>query len=133
MSTPFLAAIAASLALQGAASAQSEPLEKPAQFSDLPVEEATAPRCGVAFGFVEGWQETDDPRGEKWPDIASSGAREFFVRAMVGLIDAYGLEREDVTRLVNNESKRLEADNGAAIEAMLPACLALLETSSPQQ
>ena len=52
---------------------------------------------------------------------------------MVRLIDAYGLEREDVMRLVQNESKRHEADNGAAIEAMLPACLALLETSSPQQ
>ena len=126
-----LALLALPLALQAAPVEATPPAL--ADIADLPIEEATAPRCGLACGFVEGWQESGDPRGENWPDIASSGAREFFVRAMVRLIDAYGLEREDVMRLVQNESKRHEADNGAAIEAMLPACLALLETSSPQQ
>lgn len=131
---PFLiAAFAAPLALQAApVSPGAAPADKPATLSDLPVTEATAPRCGIAFASVEGWQEADDPRGEEWPEIASSGAREFFVVAMARLIDARGLTREDIMRLVEAEVAAHDADGGVAIAAMMPACLALLETSGIQ-
>lgn len=129
MITTLIAAFAAPLALQAATAA---PADKPETLSDLPVTQATAPRCGIAFASVEGWQASDDPRGMQWPDIASSGAKEFFVVAMARLIDAHGLTRDDVTRLVQAEIAAHDADGGAAIEAMMPACLALLETSGIQ-
>ncbi|MHA7820993.1 MAG: hypothetical protein ACX930_15205 [Erythrobacter sp.] len=129
MTIAFIAAFAAPLALQAATAA---PSDKPATFSDLPVAEATAPRCGIAFASVEGWQEAGDPRGEEWPVIADLGAREFFVVAMARLIDMRGLTREDIMRLVEAEVAAHDADGGAAIVAMMPACLALLETSGIQ-
>lgn len=129
MTISLIAAFAAPLALQAATAA---PADKPATFSDLPVTEATAPRCGIAFATVEGWQNTDDPRGNEWPRIASTGAKEFFVVAMARLIDSQGLTREDIMRLVEAEVAAHDADGGAAITAMMPACLALLETSGIQ-
>ena len=48
---------------------------------------------------------------------------------MARLIDAQALEREDVRRLVAAEVERHKADDGAAVAAMMPACLALLESS----
>ncbi len=133
MHTAFLAFIAAPLAMQAAPAptadaAQGAPPSLNA-FSELPIEESTAPRCGIAFATVEGWQNGGDPRGQQYPNIEEAGGREFFVRAMVGLIDKYSLEREDVMRLVEREVEAHEADEGAAIEAMMPACLALLQVS----
>ena len=51
---------------------------------------------------------------------------------MARLIDSHGLEREDVSKLVEAEVARHMADNGDAVAAMMPACLALLETSGIQ-
>ncbi len=129
MTTPLLTALVAPLALQAAA---ANPPAKPESFADLPITASTAPRCGIAFAMVEGWQSAGDPRGAAWPDIAGTGGREFFVVAMARLIDSYGLEREDVGRLVSAEVAKHEADNGEAVAAMMPACLALLETSGIQ-
>lgn len=129
MTFSLIAALAAPLALQAAAAA---PAEKPATFSDLPVTEATGPRCGVAFAEVADWQKSGDPRGQAWPDLAAAGAQEFFVVAMARLMDARGLTREDIVRLVQTEVAAHDADNGAAIEAMMPACLMLLESSGIQ-
>ena len=126
MTSLLLAAFVAPLALQAAPSAPA----KPATLEDLPVTEATAPRCGVAFATLEGWQKSGDPRGEEWPAVAETGGREFFVVAMVRLMDAYSLDREDVTRLVQAEVARHEADSGEALKAMLPACLTLLEATN---
>lgn len=111
------------LALQSAPAAA----DKPSSFADLPIEQATAPRCGVAFAIVQGWQNSGDPRGAQWPTIEDMQGREFFVVAMARLIDRHGLEQEDVTRLVQAELSRHSADNGEAVNAMMPACLALLE------
>ena len=126
MTSLLFAALAAPLALQAAAAAPA----KPASLAELPVTEATAPRCGVAFATLEGWQKSGDPRGSEWPAVAETGGREFFVVAMARLMDAYALDREDVTRLVQTEVARHEADGGAAIKAMLPACLTLLEATN---
>lgn len=126
MTSLFLAAFAAPLALQGAPATPA----KPATLADLPVTEATAPRCGVAFATLEGWQKSGDLRGQEWPTVGETGGREFFVVAMVRLMDAYSLSREDVSRLVQSEVARHEADGGEAVKAMLPACLTLLEATN---
>ncbi|EAQ28928.1 hypothetical protein NAP1_15053 [Erythrobacter sp. NAP1] len=127
MTLPLLAAIAAPLALQAAPAPDAA---KPATLEDLPVTEATAPRCGVAFATLEGWQKSGDPRGSEWPTMTETGGREFFVVAMVRLMDTYALNREDVTRLVQSEVARHEADGGEAVKAMLPACLTLLDATN---
>ena len=117
------------LALQGAI-APATPA--PRNLSDLPVIEAAAPRCGIAFAVVEGWQNAGDPRGGAWPVMTATGAREFFVVAMARLMDARGLTREDEMQMVAVEMDRHAADNGVAVASMMPACLVLLEGSGIQ-
>ena len=123
-------------AADGAATQNTGPADapnsnKPASLADLPIEQATAPRCGIAFGIVQGWQDQADPRGEAWPAINQGKGREFFVVAMARLIDDYNLTNEDVTRLTRAEVERLSEQNGKAVSAMMPACLALLDISQP--
>ncbi len=105
--------------------------DKPASLADLPIQQATAPRCGIAFAIVQGWQDQADPRGEAWPAINQGKGREFFVVAMARLSDDYNLTNEDVTRLTLAEVERLSAQNGQAVSAMMPACLTLLDISQP--
>lgn len=126
MASLLIATLLAPLALQAAT---QEPLPAPATLAELPIAEATFPRCGIAFATLEGWQKSGDPRGRNWPDMATSGGREFFVVAMARLMDARGLTREDIERLVVAEVASHEADNGNAVEAMMPACMALLRSS----
>lgn len=132
MTTSLIAALALPFALQATAQATGQAPETPTTFADLSVEEATAPRCGMAFAIVQGWQEAGDERGNAWPGMKEADAREFFLRAMVRLIDRYSLERSDVTRLVNAEKARHQRDNFTSVEAMMPACLILLDASSTQ-
>jgi hypothetical protein len=127
MTMTIVASLIAPFALQVAAPASSPGV---ASFEDLPIEQTTGPRCGVAFAIVQGWQEAGNARGGAFPNMAEANAREFFLIAMVRLIDAYSLERPDVTRLVEAEKARHQADNFATVEAMMPGCLALLELSS---
>jgi len=126
MTISIIAALVTPFALQTATPAPP----RLATFEDLPIEQATAPRCGVAFAIAQGWQETRDVRGSAWPSLERANAREFFLNAMVRLIDAYSLERSDVTRLVEAERARHQADNFTSVEAMMPACLALLEATA---
>lgn len=128
MTLSNIAALALPIALQAAAPAS----DKPASLADLSVEEATAPRCGMAFGIVQGWQEAGNQRGTAFPSMKEANAREFFLRAMVRLIDRYNLERPDVARLVEAETQRYESDNFTSVEAMMPACLILLDAASPE-
>lgn len=133
MIMPILTALMAPLALQAATTQpHAQAPAKPQSLADVPITESTAPRCGIAFAMVDGWQNAGDPRGNPWPNIANAGGREFFVVAMARLIDSQGLEREDISRLVDFEVARHRADNGEAIAAMMPACLSLLETSGIQ-
>lgn len=131
MTFSLFAALAVPFALQAATPAPEKPTpQTPSSFADLPFEQSTAPRCGMAFAIVQGWQEAGDTRGAAWPSLAEKGAREFFVKAMVRLIDSYSLEQPDVMRLVEAEQTRLQAQEFAAVDAMMPSCLALLEVSS---
>jgi hypothetical protein len=58
--------------------------------------------------------------------MAEVGGREFFVRAAAQLMDARGLDRGDLTAIVEAEVDSHLADDGAAVDAMMPACLELL-------
>ena len=127
MTISIIAAALAPVAIQVAAPA---PFSDVASFEDLPIEQTTGPRCGVAFAIVQGWQEAGNARGGAFPSMAEADAREFFLTAMVRLIDRYSLERTDVKRLVEAEKERHQADDFARVEAMMPGCLALLELSS---
>ena len=120
-----------SAAAQSAGPANAHKGDKPSSLAGLPIEQATAPRCGIAFAIVQGWQNQADPRGEAWPAINQGQGREFFVVAMARLIDDYNLTNEDVTRLVRAEVERLSAQNGQAVSAMMPACFTLLDISKP--
>lgn len=129
MTISLLTALALPLALQAVSPPPSAAPAKPTSFADLPIEQATGPRCGFAFAIVQGWQEAADPRGGNWPNMEEAQAREFFLTAIVRLIDDYDLQRGDVTQMVESETATHQADNFARIEAMMPACLALLEAS----
>ena len=128
---PPLAPSPDSTARGSAAGGSSAESPKPTSLADLPITQATAPRCGIAFAIVQGWQDQADPRGEEWPAIDQVKGREFFVVAMARLIDDYNLTNEDVTRLTRAEVERLSAQNGEAVIAMMPACLTLLDISRP--
>lgn len=129
----FLAFVLAPLALQAEATPNSGATSSQSinSLADLPIEEATGARCGIAFAIVLEWQASGDPRGAPFASLDNEKGREFFVRAMVPIIDKYGLEREDVTRIVQAEYQSHLADDGQAVEAMMPACSALLSVSSP--
>ena len=118
MHTAFFAVLAPALLAQAAAA--PPPIT---DFSQLPITEATGPRCAIAFAIVGQWQKAGEARGQPWPDMASAGAREFFVQAMAGLMDARQLDREALLALIARESERLQAAGDAQIAAMMPACL----------
>ncbi len=106
--------------------------DAPAPITDLaqlPITEATAPRCAIAFAIVSQWQQEGDPRGQGWPDMQTGGAREFFVQAMAALMDAQRLDRSALLGVVARESERLQADGDDRIGAMMPACLSIKQAA----
>ncbi len=123
MILPMMAASAAMLALQSAP--QAAPTSPPITTLDqLPIEEAAAPRCAVAFAIVARWQAANDPRGSEYPDMQEDGGREFFVRTLAGLMEARELSREAATDIIFGEVRMLSNPEGAEqIAAMMPACL----------
>ena len=122
----LLIALAPLLALQSAPAAAA-PLNS---FDDLPIEQAAAPRCGVAFAIVGKWQREGDARGNAYPNMEAEGGREFFVRSMADLMDARSLSREAVLAIVNREVAALDTPQGAErVEAMMPACLLMKQSS----
>ena len=89
----------------------------------LPLEQAAAARCAVAFATVSRWQKTGDARGSSYPDIEASGGREFFVRVMAKLMEDTGLGREDVISLTTRAADNNEGEGGAErVKAIMPAC-----------
>lgn len=138
MISHFMAAIIAPLALQAAQapiSGDTSPLaSKPpvslTSFDQLPIEEAATARCGVAFAVVGRWQREGGPRGANYPDMATGGGREFFVRAMANLMDTRELDRVAVERLIVREVAMLDSDEGSdRVEAMMPACLLMKQSA----
>lgn len=122
----LISLVALALAAQNAAPQNAEPAIT--NLDQLPIGQATAVRCGVAFAVVEGWQERSDPRGDEWPNIVGGGGREFFVRAAAQLMDERGLDRDAFAALVQTEVLRMLEDEGEPARAIMPACLLLLDT-----
>lgn len=123
-------ALALPLAFQAAPAPETAPSATAiSSFDDLPIEQTTAPRCGVAFAVVEGLQVAGHPQAQELPAMEGSGAREFFVQAMARLIDETGLERDAIKRIVDAEVQRHIADEGKSAIEMMPACLLLKDAS----
>lgn len=128
-----LMAFAAMIALQPApgndGTAGDSAAAAPVSFDEIPITQATAPRCGVAFAVAQGLQDAGDERASDWPDLKAAGGQEFFVRAMANLMDARALDRPAVVTLVEAEVARHRADDYAQLSQMMPGCLLLLEAS----
>jgi hypothetical protein len=125
MHTTLLALVAPALLLQSAGTlpppaSAPEPLTELAQ---LPITEATGPRCAIAFALVGQWQKAGEARGTRWPDMETGGGREFFVQAMAGLMDARGLDRTALLDLVARETARLQGEGEERIAEMMPGCM----------
>lgn len=113
--------LAAALALQDAPAAPSA--ETSVTLEQLPIEQAAAARCAIAFATVGLWQRTGDARGQAYPDVASGGGREFFVQVMAKLMDEAGLTRENVVAIATRGVEEHDRpEGGERIAAMMPAC-----------
>lgn len=117
----LITAAALALAVQSA-----KPAPSPVVFTDLsqiPVEEAAAPRCGIVFAFVDGAQKVGDPRAKDWPKIEKTNGKEFFVRAMAKLMEDRNLTRDQISVIVSNEINRLAADDFVIVNQLKQPCM----------
>lgn len=80
-------------------------------------------RCSVAFAIVAGAQEREEEQALQYPPLDETG-REFFVRALVQVVDETGLPAEDVADIAADEARAIFAD-GTHYQ-MMPVCLPLL-------
>jgi hypothetical protein len=124
MLTPLLAA---ALALRDApASPVPAPAPPPAEaitLDDLPMDQAAATRCAIAYATLARWQQAGDARGSGFAAGAGSSGREFFVRVMAKLMDDARLTRAHVEALTARGFAENDTPEGAArLKAMLPAC-----------
>ena len=118
MLMPFLVA---ALALQDAPAAPA-PTAPMIVIDELPIENAAAARCAVAYATIGHWQKSGDARGKAYPDVATSGGREFFVQVMAKLMDT-GLTRENIAMIAAEGLKRNDTPEGTAqVTQMMPAC-----------
>lgn len=127
MLTPLLAA---ALALQ---ETPARPAPAPEAdvivIEELPIKEAAAARCALAYATIGQWQKAGDPRGAAYPDVNAGGGREFFVRVMAQLMDT-GLTRENIVTITNRGFERNNTPEGAErIAQMMPAC-ALMKSAA---
>lgn len=141
MFIPFLAAAIALQALPDASAPDTSAPDKSApdaaapapapvtSLDELPIAEATAPRCAIAFALVGQWQKAADPRGSAWPDMETGGGREFFVQAMAELMDARALDRTALLDVVARETERLQAAGDDRITGMMPGCLMIKQAA----
>ncbi len=94
--------------------------------AELTSENLAVLRCSAAFAMVSHGQTNGNADALKWPELGTRG-REFFVRALAGLMDDIGLNRDGVSQLVSAEAQRLW--DAGEINDVMPACLLMLETS----
>lgn len=129
----LILSLAAALAVQpapDAAPGAAAPAPAPVtSLDELPIAEATAPRCAIASALVGQWQKDGDPRGAAWPDMEAAGGREFFVQAMAELMDARALDRTALLDVVARETASLQASGDARITGMMPGCLMIKQAA----
>jgi hypothetical protein len=89
-------------------------------------EQQTLLHCSATFALVSGRQHAGDKEALAFPDITARG-REYFVRALVQLMDEAGLDHDTVARLVQAEAAKLQ-DSPDLLKQM-PPCLASLDAS----
>jgi hypothetical protein len=111
--------IAAALALAAAPALAQQPIP---QFT---AEQQTLLHCSATFALVSGRQHAGDKEALAFPDITARG-REYFVRALVQLMDEAGLDHDTVARLVQAEAAKLDSPD---LLKQMPACLASLDAS----
>ena len=92
----------------------------------LTAEQKTLLHCSATFALVSGRQHGGDKEALAFPDVTERG-REYFVRAMVQLMDQTGLDRGAISGLVTQEANGLQ--ESAVLYKQMPACLASLEAS----
>jgi hypothetical protein len=123
---PALAPVLAPVLLMQSAPPAGDP---PFDLSQIPVTEATGPRCGIVFALVGEWQRAGDERGRAWPDMVATGGLEFFVQAMAQLMDQRSLDRPAVVQVVARDIERLKGAGDHRIAAMMPACLQIKQAA----
>ena len=130
MLTPLIAPalVFSALALQAAPAAPT-PAAPPAApepvitLDQLPIAQAAAARCAIAFATVSRWQKAGDPRGAAYPGIDAGAGREFFVQVMAKLMDEAGLTRDNVVALAFAGVEDHDKPGGAErVAALMPAC-----------
>jgi hypothetical protein len=92
----------------------------------LTVAQQTLLHCSATFALVSGRQHAGDKEALAFPDVTARG-REYFVRALVQLMDEAGLDHETVARLVQAEAAKLQ--DSAELLKQMPTCLASLDAS----
>ena len=114
-------------AQDGPAADASEPAPT-MEVVDLPIEQQTALRCGVAIAIATEAQRARNAEGRDWPDLVEGNrGREFFVRSMARLMDDTGMAREDIALRGRKEAEHLAQDGN--LDAVMPACLLMMEAS----
>ena len=115
--------IVAALALIVASPAVAQQARPAPQLTD---DQRTLLHCAATFALVSGRQHAKDPQALAFPDVTQRG-REYFVRALVELMDEAGLDHDAVTALVTEEAAGLQ--DPAVLYKQMPACLASLKAS----
>lgn len=118
--------IAAALALAAAPAVAQRPVPPSASVPQLSVDQLTLLHCSATFALVSGRQHAGDKAALAQPDVTTRG-REYFVRALVQLMDEAHLDHDTVTKLVQAEAARLQ--DSPDIYREMPACLASLQAS----
>lgn len=117
--SPLIAAVALALAAPAVA-------QQAAPVPQLTDDQRTLLHCAATFALVSGRQHAKDPQALAFPDVTERG-REYFVRALVQLMDEAGLDHDTVTALVTQEAAGLQ--DPAVLYKQMPACLASLQAS----
>jgi hypothetical protein len=116
---PIVAVLA--MALAGPAIAQQA--KRAPQLTD---DQRTLLHCSATFALVATRQKAKDPQALAFPDVTERG-REYFVRAMVQLMDQAGLDEAAIRSLATAEASRLLEPT--TLYKQMPACLASLQAS----
>jgi len=118
--------IATALALAAAPAAAQRPVPSNASVPQLTEDQRLLLHCSATFALVSGRQHAGDKAALAQPDVTQRG-REYFVRALVQLMDEAHLDHDAVTKLVQAEAARLQ--DSPDIYKEMPACLASLQAS----
>ncbi|QZD96392.1 hypothetical protein [Qipengyuania gelatinilytica] len=94
----------------------------------LTLEQQTNFRCGVAFGLVAGGQDAGYERTLVYPAMEPRG-EEFFVRVTAQIMEDTRFTHDVMNALVDRELASFQSEGFEAVEAIMPACLTLLDAS----